>query len=294
MVWGKERRRLSMLYNVLRQNEAINYRYRNLTTENYPGFYHYHRGIEILIVHRGAGHLVLNRRMYPIESGTILFFQPFQLHRLHFDVDEHSPYERTILTFEPSSFEPYFKMFPSSHRFFDHMWKDDLPSPMFRMGSDTSFIDAVLERFHDKLADTEEENLLEGCALMIMLIMDYLGSIGDSGSIQGPPRTERHAEKIMQWIEKHYTEPFELDELARAMHLSKHHVSHLFRSETGSTITDYLIARRIRQACLLLKMEADSIEHIGARVGIPNFAYFCRLFKKMTGLTPNQYRKGYQ
>jgi len=282
------------LYNVLRPNETLNYRFRNITTENYPGFYHYHRGIEILIVHRGSGNLVLNRSMYPIESGSILFFQPFQLHRLHFDVAENAPYERTILTFEPATFEPFFRGLPSASRFFGHMWKDDLPSQLFRMGSDTSYIDAVLERSHRKLTDLEEEDSMEWAGLMILQIMDYLHSLHDSSPIQGSPRAERHAEKIMQWIEKHYTEPFELDELAKALHLSKHHISHLFRSETGSTITEYLIARRIRQACLLLKLEHLSVEQVGSRVGIPNFAYFCRLFKKITGLTPKQYRSDHQ
>ncbi|OXM87507.1 AraC family transcriptional regulator [Paenibacillus rigui] len=278
------------LFNALRQNEALNYRFRNLTTEDYPGFYHYHRGIEILIVHRGTGHLVLNRRMHSIASGSILFFQPYQLHRLHFDVNEQSPYERTIITFEPSSFEPFFRMFPTVHRFFEHMWKEDLASQMFQMGTQTVFIDAVLERFHDYLTERDEEEQLESAALMIIQIVDYIQSLNVAGLPQGSPRTERHAEKIMQWIEKHYTEPFDLDELAKELHLSRHHVSHLFRRETGGTITDYLIARRIRQACWLLRVEPLSIEQIGAKVGIPHFAYFCRLFKKITGVTPKQYR----
>lgn len=281
---------LPSLFNALRQNEALNYRFRNLTTEDYPGFYHYHRGIEILIVHRGTGHLVLNRRMHSIASGSILFFQPYQLHRLHFDVNEQSPYERTIITFEPSSFEPFFRMFPTVHRFFEHMWKEDLATQMFQMGTQTAFIDAVLERFHDHLTERDEEEQLESAALMIIQIVDYIQSLNVAGIPQGSPRTERHAEKIMQWIEKHYTEPFDLDELAKELHLSRHHVSHLFRTETGGTITDYLIARRIRQACWLLRVEPLSIEQIGVKVGIPHFAYFCRLFKKITGVTPKQYR----
>ncbi|WP_373430115.1 AraC family transcriptional regulator [Paenibacillus sp. GD4] len=42
-------------------------------------------------------------------------------------------------------------------------------------------------------------------------------------------------------LEEHYTEPFDLSSLARELHLSKHHVSHLFRSETGGSITEYVI-----------------------------------------------------
>jgi YesN/AraC family two-component response regulator len=103
-------------------------------------------------------------------------------------------------------------------------------------------------------------------------------------------RPHRYSETIMQWVEKHYTEDFDLGKLAEEMHLSKFYVSRIFRQETGSNITDYLTARRIKQACRLLETTPHSIEQIGAQVGLHNPSYFCQLFKKITGKPPLQYR----
>lgn len=273
------------------QNSPVIFRYKDISTANFPGFYHYHRGIEILWVHQGKGHLMVNRKMYALGPGSVMILQPFQLHRIHFDVSEECPYERSVLTFEPSTFAPFFKGFPAILRFFEHIWKDELASQVISMGSDTTYITAVLERFGRIMSERKGKDQPEAAAQMILAIFGYLHSLMDEGIPgQGSPRAERHAEKIMHWVEEHYAEPFDLSELARELHLSKHHISHLFRAETGSSITDYVMARRIRQACWLLKTESLSVEQVGIRVGIPHFSYFCRLFKKITGLTPKQYR----
>ncbi|WP_248930425.1 AraC family transcriptional regulator [Paenibacillus hamazuiensis] len=278
--------------NVL-QKRQVHLQYRLLTSANYPGFYHYHRGIEILVVYRGKGQLLLNRKMYELKDGCVVFLQPFQLHRIDFDVSEQCPYERTVLTFEPTAFAPFFKTFPGMGRFFEEMWKGELVEQVFYMENEMPYISAVLDRYGRKLAERHDADDLEDAAIAIMQILDCLQPLKKDAPFRGTARAESHAEKIMHWVEEHYTEPFDLGELAKELHLSRHHVSHLFRSETGSSITDYLIARRIRQACWLLKTETTPVEHIGPKVGIPNYSYFCRLFKKITGLTPTQYRSSY-
>ncbi|CAG7626072.1 AraC family transcriptional regulator [Paenibacillus allorhizosphaerae] len=274
----------------LLQNRQFRYKYRHLTKEAFKDTYHYHRGIEILFVHQGNGQLVLNNRMYPLNSGCIIFIQPFQLHRVHFEVSDECPYERSVLIFEPLSFVPYLKLFSRIHRFFEHMWKDDLNNQVFRMNHDKDFIIAILERLYKEFPGRAGNDNVEDAAPLLIHILDYLHSLNEDSYSLGMPRKESHVEKVLQWVEEHYPEPFNLDVLAEELHLSKHHISHLFRKKTGSSITDYLIARRIRQACWLLETETISLEQIGSLVGIPNYSYFCRIFKKNTGLTPNQYR----
>ncbi|MGG3471582.1 AraC family transcriptional regulator [Neobacillus pocheonensis] len=275
------------------QNKQFRFKYRHLSAVSFKDTYHYHRGIEILFVHRGKGHLVINRKMYPLDSGCIIFIQPFQLHRVHFEVSDQSPYERSVLIFEPTSFVPFLMMFPQIHRFFEHMWKDELYNQVFHMNDEDTYISAILERFHKKIPNRNASNEVDIAAPLLINILDYLESITEDNSFQRTPRKESHAEKVLQWVEEHYSEPFDLDRLAKELHLSKHHLSHLFRKKTGSSITDYLIARRIRQACWLLETDSISIQHVCSIVGIPNLSYFCRIFKKVTGLTPNRYRNSH-
>lgn len=94
----------------------------------------------------------------------------------------------------------------------------------------------------------------------------------------------------MQWIEAHYADQVSLDDLAEALHLSKFYVSRVFSQETGSSITDYITTRRIKQACRLLQTTILPIEHIN-EIGFPNASYFIRLFKHVVGMTPLKYRK---
>ncbi|WP_240417047.1 AraC family transcriptional regulator [Paenibacillus periandrae] len=282
-----------MLSDDILKNSEIQFKYRDISVANYPGFYHYHRGIEILFVHQGQGHIIMNRKMYDLNSGCIVLIQPFQLHRLNFEVSDQNPYERTVVTFEPSTFAPYFKSFPTVLRFFEHIWKEELSNQVFPMDSGAAYMSDIFERYNTKMSDRHGNEQLEAASILLIHILDYLKSLLEDSQLQGVPRTERSVEKIMQWVEEHYTEPFELSELAEELHLSRYHVSHLFRNETGSSITDYVIARRIRQACWLLKTESFTIEQIGSMVGIPNFSYFCRIFKKNIGVTPKQYRDSF-
>lgn len=88
-----------------------------------------------------------------------------------------------------------------------------------------------------------------------------------------------YSEKIMNWIEAHYKEPFDLEHLSNELHLSKSYISRSFKRETGSSLTEYLTIRRIKEACQLLEMTNKSIELIGESLGFKSVSYFIQLFK---------------
>jgi YesN/AraC family two-component response regulator len=95
---------------------------------------------------------------------------------------------------------------------------------------------------------------------------------------------------MLDWIELHYHEDFKLQQIADDLHLSKYYVSHLFKEHTGYAITDYIMARRLKEACLLLVNTDKPIEHIGQNIGVPDASYFTKFFKKRMGMTPKKYR----
>lgn len=105
----------------------------------------------------------------------------------------------------------------------------------------------------------------------------------------------KSVETVKRWIKEHYDQPAELGSLARMVYLTPSYLSKLFKQETGMTITDYLIEVRIKKAKLLLKHSSDmKIHEIGSEVGYPDPAYFNKLFKRMVGVTPNEYRRRIQ
>lgn len=80
--------------------------------------------------------------------------------------------------------------------------------------------------------------------------------------------------------------PLPAELLAQSVHLTPSHISATFRQAVGSTITDYLTAVRVRQACLLLRTGGKSVEEIGRVVGLQNTSYLCQMFKKHVGISP--------
>ncbi len=110
----------------------------------------------------------------------------------------------------------------------------------------------------------------------------------------GEYRSSNYTEKIMQWIEEHYMEPFDLERLSSELHLSKSYVSRIFKRETGSSLAEYLTILRMKHACQLLQMSDDPIEMISESVGLGSVSYFIQLFKKMIGTTPHQFRMSHR
>jgi AraC-like DNA-binding protein len=78
--------------------------------------------------------------------------------------------------------------------------------------------------------------------------------------------------------------------MAAALHLSPYHISHLFKRHTGVTLSDYMTNRRLREACALLANTDKQVGDIAREVGGFSAPYFCQLFKKHKGVTPQSYR----
>ncbi|MDR9852134.1 response regulator [Paenibacillus sp. VCA1] len=99
-------------------------------------------------------------------------------------------------------------------------------------------------------------------------------------------------ETVKRWIAENYSRHVELNTLANLVFLTPSYLSKLFKHETGLTLTEYIAEIRLKNAKRLLRTEPGmKVHQIGAEVGYPDPAYFNKLFKKMVGVTPNEYKK---
>ena len=99
---------------------------------------------------------------------------------------------------------------------------------------------------------------------------------------------------VQAYISAHYGEQLSLDQLAQQFYLSSSYLSRLFKRETGTTLTTYLQNVRIEAAKNLLRTTALKSYEVAERVGINDPVYFSRIFKKITGLKPKDYRHSVQ
>jgi YesN/AraC family two-component response regulator len=109
------------------------------------------------------------------------------------------------------------------------------------------------------------------------------------------PAKEKIVWEILRFIELHYREEFRLDALEKKLHLSKNHLSRIFREVTGIRITEYLNQRRINQAMVMLQSrnKRRTIHTIGLEIGFKTHGHFTRVFKQHTGYSPQQFRQLY-
>lgn len=98
--------------------------------------------------------------------------------------------------------------------------------------------------------------------------------------------------KAVDYIRANFTNPaLTLSEVARAVYVSPSYLSHLFKKELAYTVNDFITLLRIEEAKRLLRQNSLPVREIGELVGYYNPSYFVQVFKKITGVTPLDYRK---
>lgn len=107
----------------------------------------------------------------------------------------------------------------------------------------------------------------------------------------GKAQKKEGVRAIRDYLDAHYAEKISLDQLSREHYINKYYLTRVFRDQYGTSIGNYLLHVRITHAKQLLRFTSDSIESVGAAVGIPDPHYFARAFRQVEGMTPNAYRK---
>ena len=110
-----------------------------------------------------------------------------------------------------------------------------------------------------------------------------------------PRRTpwSRPVARCVDYIYEHLHQRITVPDLAEHAGLTESYLSTLFKKETGRSISDYVLDRRIEAAGNMLKFSDYSCADIGAILAFSSQSHFIRAFKARTGLTPRAYRERY-
>jgi len=100
-----------------------------------------------------------------------------------------------------------------------------------------------------------------------------------------------NVQRVGNLIKENPHQKLTLKEMARAANLSSSRLSHLFKTETGTSPAKYMKSARMREARDLLETTSLSVKEITFRVGLADESHLVREFKKTYGLTPARYRK---
>lgn len=102
---------------------------------------------------------------------------------------------------------------------------------------------------------------------------------------------DRHIEEMIEYIGIHYREDLKLTDLARQFGFSYCYISTYFKENMTESFSEYLNKVRIGRARTMLRNSSRTIAEVGNEVGYTDQSYFCRVFKRLVGVTPGRYRK---
>lgn len=131
------------------------------------------------------------------------------------------------------------------------------------------------------------EFLMKISAIEMMITLNYYINRDDK---MAAFRASSRLMQAVEWIQEHYMEPINLEEVAADAGVSSRYLRKYFAEIIGKTCVQYITELRMEQAKHLLWETSKSILDIAMETGYENAQYFTRVFRKSEGMTPLQYR----
>ncbi|MBE5875868.1 MAG: AraC family transcriptional regulator [Lachnospiraceae bacterium] len=104
-------------------------------------------------------------------------------------------------------------------------------------------------------------------------------------------RKKKDLQELRAYLDEHYQERITLDDLSEIFYINKFYLTRIFKEQFGVSINNYLLQVRITHAKQQLRFSDMPIEKVASEIGVEDVRYFTRMFKKVEGMTPGEYRK---
>lgn len=155
------------------------------------------------------------------------------------------------------------------------------------------FFDTLREQ-HDSKEHSEYLDLSLShiyCAMIYRIADAVLGENASIAAVGVKERSSEYFERLMSLLSEHYREQRGVEFYAEQMHISPKHLSRVIRSFTGKSVHQWIddfVALEIKN---LLKYSNMSIQQISFYLNFPNPSFMGQYFKRITGMTPGEYKK---
>ncbi len=218
--------------------------------------FHYHDFHKILIFLKGNADYIIEGRQYDLQPFDILLIPAGAIHKPI--VHGNATYERIILYISPDFFAENSTREANLFACFESA--ELLDSNLIRLkDNDTSFheqspLKSIIKQLPKLSLSTEQplnDNVLFGADLHLKLkILEFLillnrTTLTKQADFSNPITGHPAVLSIMEYINNHITEDLSIDNIANAMFLNRSYIMHLFKSETGYTIGQYITKKRL-------------------------------------------------
>lgn len=239
----------------------------------------------LLVITQGKASFEIRGRMYDGFEGTCLMLPPGS--KVHVDMQGLPRFELVLLQYETMNntwgcphdpMEFSFTEIDSLQKKLKRLMEQNAEGGMQSLQSHILFQQLMLHLWKEQASlQTEDRWNIE--------------DIQSLWSHEERNEDEAAVEQTISFMHEHFNESIMIGSLARDAHMTRWHYGQVFKSLTGQTPMDYLTALRIVLSKQLLAVNPNSrLRDIAGRVGFHDEFYYSRRFKKMTGISPNQFK----
>lgn len=151
---------------------------------------------------------------------------------------------------------------------------------------------ADLKRFEEAYFNTRvlSPEQLESVMRLVSIFAQHLSLVGNQVMMQEEHSEPPNITRAKQFIREHQSEDISLARVAQAVNTSTFYFCKMFKKTTGLHFTDYLSRVRVEKAKNLLINPNLRVSEIAYEVGFQSLTHFNRVFRKMVGESPSDYR----
>jgi AraC-like DNA-binding protein/mannose-6-phosphate isomerase-like protein (cupin superfamily) len=264
---------------------------------------HAHSFFELFFVEEGEGWYSIGDRQVWAKSGDLFLIAPGEVH----DPSDLDRATKWIIGFEAEAFNPsyidanIFLMLP------DRVMESFLPVNNLEIkhfsipAQERSRWLALLKQLRDELSNQEPSFIEAARALLMLLLIETsrfnelcTPQLTESSTQRSTKRSSPIVEKVLYFIATNYPNAIGLQEVAKEVNLSPAYLTDLIRRETGKTVGNWIVERRMTEARHLLLQTDRPVNQIAESVGYFDSSYFIRLFRRLNGTTPQAWRLLYR
>ena len=244
---------------------------------------HYHDTYEIYLQLSGKRYLFYDNTCYTLERGDLAIFAPFDIH--YAESRESDYYERYVVNFR---LEDMSKILDSGEF---HLLKQKINPCVLHLTEDRTqkvfeLIKRVDEYYNRKGLFSDKLVYLA----MLQLFVYVAECIDDETATDGEKISPQIIE-VMKYINKHYAEDLNLDNISDIACMSKYHLCRKFKEATGATLLQYINNVRLTKVHSMLINTDMPIEEIAECTGFSSSMQLTRVFKSVYNIPPRTFRK---
>jgi AraC-like DNA-binding protein len=251
--------------------------------------FHYHDFNKIVIFISGNVTYVIEGKYYKLRPWDILFVSSNELHKPIIDPNEY--YERIIIWVNSNFLESHSTEDSDLLTCFHTAAKEKLN--LFRLYTDNlNIIKDTLFSLEKSIREKDFGGKILQNSYFIQLIV-HLNRLMLRTKIKKDEKDIQYDERIISiltYINENLGSDLSVDSIASRFYINRYYLMHNFKSQTGYTLHNYILQKRLAKAAELVKKGLQT-SNISEQCGFQDYSSFVRAFKKNFGLSPKQYYK---